>query len=849
MERVSEQAPLCALTGPDGSGEFIALSGLQLEHVLSVEIYRELVGLTHSSDFALVVAACQRSWTDLAHTLALLLEAVECFLIAGSIPDEPETAGLRPSIVILAAGRAETRALAEARCSEGLRALRTLIHATLDYAETTEITDADWLERLVAWLATQPTTELLRRYELLGQVPPPADAASPAGSRLALTGQGRHLFPWTPSDDPWRRLLEALCAEEGGGLLVVHARGRRQVPAVCLESATASLIAAEQLANLPVDKRSQLLGAFHPSQSDSLRREALRRVTLLQGPVIEARVHVVTAGESSPALLAIAQASIDDASTGNEGRRGEALFHGGASLEQRCAGCVFAKLPGDNLQLIFGLEEATAIIRTPMPSEWDYPGLSVNHARTAPSRGQPGDDSPLGWNVHRSARKRIAEDRSMRFRHTYIIGQTGTGKSTLLSHMILHDIARGRGVAVLDPHGSLIDQVLGHIPEERIGDVILVDPTDVDYPIGFNVLSIPDTDPLSYRLARDFIIDDLYSFLDRTYDLKRTGGAVFETHFRGMLALLMGDRAPHAPLIPNLMVFRAIYTNPQLRETLTARIRDKDPMLDDFIREIENVTASNEQSMRNIAPYITAKFTRFVSDIALRNMTCQNQAIDMEKVVDEGKILLFHLRKGRFGDQAAGLLASHIVSRVRQMVMRRGPRSNKSPFYLYADEFQIFADQRFAELLAESRKFRLSLTVAHQFVEQLPSDVLRAVLGNVGTTVLFRVGALDADMMEPLFRPTFGRRDLLSLPNFRAYVRSFGCLGDTPFSVDIDPPLSAGSDNVRELACEHSRASYARPRTAVEHEIVETYEAFQQAAPGDEGSNANKLGRELDRLL
>jgi hypothetical protein len=539
---------------------------------------------------------------------------------------------------------------------------------------------------------------------------------------------------------------------------------------------------------------------------------------------------VFLSGSTSPssALVATILQSIDDASV-REGQAGaEILFRGGADIQATISEKIFEPFRQPGLDVLFGPREASAIWRTPMPTEIDLPGIQVNRSRTATLTGLSGNDCPLGVNVHRDLRVPVALDVPSRFRHVYIVGQTGTGKSTLLLHMILHDINKGRGVAVLDPHGTLIDDVLTRFPESRMDDLVLVDASDIERPVGFNILRINENDPLRYRMARDYIIDDIYSYLARTYDEKQTMGPIFETHFRGMLSLLMGLESPKAPLIPNLMVFRALYTNKQLREKLAERLQGKDIMIEDFLKEAGSV--SGEASLTNLAPYITSKFSRFISDMALRNITCQNEILDIGQIIRKGKVLLFNLRKGRFGDVVAGLLASQIVSRIRYEILKAGAGPNSPPFYLYVDEFQTFADEQFGELLAEARKFGLSLTLAHQFAKQLPENVLQAILGNVGTMVVFRTGAGDAELLEPLFTPTIRARDISSLPNFRAYIRPTGLLGQTPFSVEtLLAPQEASAERAAR-ARELSRTRYGRDRATVEQEIMETYHAFNNVS-------------------
>jgi hypothetical protein len=235
---------------------------------------------------------------------------------------------------------------------------------------------------------------------------------------------------------------------------------------------------------------------------------------------------------------------------------------------------------------------------------------------------------------------------------------------------------------------------------------------------------------------------------------------------------------------------------------------------------------AGDASLANIAPYITSKFVRFISDVRLRNITCQPRTLDLEEIVNGRKVLLVNLGRGRFGDYAAGLVASQLVSRFRYEVMKRGSGGTSKPFHLYVDEFQMCADQRFGELLAEARKFGLSITLAHQYARQLPEGVLHAILGNVGTVVAFRVGPHDADLLEPMFAPHFGTRDLASLANYRAYVRSSGSLGTTPFSLETSPPDVPPDDDRADRIRASSRARFGREASEVEEEVAAALEAF-----------------------
>ena len=806
-----------------------------MSRVLSAELFREYAGLSQTSDGSAsgLATQCHNRWIDLADSLAALPEPAELVVVIGSRPDATdESAGV--SVSFLSLGRGSSTAEAGANCAHARLNLWTLLETILDYAELEPIAEKEPLEGAINHLHESHAIEVRRRFEEVrvshgvfvgapvgfeGKRCQPESDEKECSSELQFT----HLYPWVPSDDPWRRLLEALSDDPASAALVIHFRGWSQVPEDCREMASRALVVAERIAAFDVEDRTETVPQL---QAEALQHEALRRLSILEGRVLAARVFITASRPPSSALVATVESCLDDASVRPGQAGADSMFRGGALLIPTASSEILSRLDTPSFDLLFGPREASAILRTPMPSDVELPGLSINRARTARIVGRSGDDAPLGTNVHRGLHLPVCLDGPMRFRHTYVVGQTGTGKSTFLLHMILHDIVNGRGVAVLDAHGTLIEQILLHYPPERRDDLIVVDVTDIECPIGFNVLRIEEEDPLEYRLARDLVIDDLYSYIDRTYDLKHVGGPLFETHFRGMLGLLLGLEKQAPPLIPNLMIFRLLYTNSRLRRTLVERIRNKDLMLDDFIEEAIEVTG--EGSLKNMSPYVTSKFSRFVSDLTLRNMTCQNLTLDFDEVVKGGKVLLFYLGKGHFGDYAAGLLASQIISRIRYVVMKRGARQDARPFYLYADEFQLFADDRFTELLAEARKFKLSLTLAHQYATQIPEKVLQGVLGNVGTTVVFRVGAVDGEFFEPLFKPSFNQRDLSSLPNFRACVRSFGSLGHAPFSVETGSPLTGGNPDQVDALRQRSREKYGRAREVVEKEIELTYEAYKK---------------------
>ncbi|NCJ08077.1 type IV secretion system DNA-binding domain-containing protein [Synechococcales cyanobacterium C] len=854
---------------------YLALGGVYIQQLLSAELFRDLAGYPLRGPAQDIALLCRERWLTLSDAIATLPEPLECFLL---VIGQPNQLMQRSSVIFLAAGRHPDAAPAELACQAACKTLWTLLSSSLDYLELSPLpstpTSSISLQTAIAALQQQHGVELRRRWEQLCVVhgdrpiiepqptprspkmmgfqfgtslasPPPHPIPSPevmgfqTGTSLASPPPQpkpspaqpdpiqdlKHLFAWTPSADSWERLFSALQAEPEGSALVVHLRGGQSPPEHCKLAAREALAAAEQIlktapANLDLTTQTLL-----ELQTSVIRSQSLQRVAILANPVIAARVFISAPHPPSPALLSTVKGCLDAVPT--DPKSTESMFQGGIKVVVADQGDHLAPLTPLTLDLLFSPAEACAFLRTPMPTDSSMGDLPISRARTTPFLGQSGSDYLLGENVHRGERIPVAIEDAMRFRHTYIIGQTGTGKSTLMLQMILHDIEQGRGVGVLDPHGTLIDEVLARYPKHRAKDLVWVDVTDTDYPIGYNLLNIQEKDPVQYQIVRDLVIDELYAYLDQTYELSKTGGPIFESHFRGMLGLLMGIERPPEP--PHLMLLRTLYTNKKFRTFLVERIKDKDIVLEEFIQEALQPSSSSDHNIANISGYITSKFNRFIADRTLRNVICQKRSLDLEDIVASGKVLLFYLGKGRFGEQAAGLLASQIITGLRRVVMKRNSWELHRPFYLYADEFHLFANHRFAELLSEARKFGLSLTLAHQYVQQIPEPILQAILGNVGTTIALRVGAVDGSFLEPIYSPYFNHKDLLSLPNYRAYVRSCGTLGESPFSVSLTPPKPVvNSPQHIEAFRNASRRKYGHPREAVEQEIAAAHQAYKE---------------------
>ncbi len=814
----------------------LCLMGMKLNRILHWELLKER-DLPNSSARSIALL-CHQQWTNLGKALAVSPESIEFLMIVGRQPPLMDSkkplnnSSAKVSICFWVIGRGNNYAAAQKSAQDSFRQFRRSLNSYVDFVQFDMITADSHgdFSMIKNYLKTPHVVELRRKYEdvKVNYCHLPSSNERGFGfqiedEKLSLDNYTKelkinHLSPWIPSEDSWEKLLYMYDQYPNSGALIVHFQTVPKVQTEIQEEAYFNLANAEKLLNTQNEEKWEG-NTIISSQTTVIRDLCLQRLNFLKGSVLAARVFVVSPKPALPETIALISGSIDNSKSGISGEKTENLFCGGVKILPSNAKNIIEPLNNPSLDLLFAPAEVSSILRTPMPSGEQLPDIISVHSRTATMTGTTGNDCILGMNKHRQSSQLVGLDDPLRFRHTYIIGQTGTGKSTLLCQMIMQDIKKGRGVAVLDPHGTLIDDLLEYYPKDRAEDLIIVDVTDTKRPIGFNILCISESDPFEYKLKRDLLIDELFAYLDRTYDLKKTGGPIFESHFRSSMALLLGSE-PQTNRVPNLMIFRALYTNPDLREFLAA-IED-DPVIVDFVKEAERT--GGEASLENLAPYITSKFSRFISDTALRNITCQNRILDIDGIVNEGKVLLFNLGKARFGAQAAGLLSSQIVSRICNAAMKRGTGGN--PFYLYADEFQLFADERFAEILAEARKFNLSVTMAHQYINQLPPTVLSAVLGNVGTIIALRVGAVDAQSLETLFQPTFRQRDLSSLPNFSAYVKSSGILGQIPFSLELLPlPEEKNTAQAMELR-QMSRMKYGKDYRAVEREIMETYNSY-----------------------
>lgn len=464
--------------------------------------------------------------------------------------------------------------------------------------------------------------------------------------------------------------------------------------------------------------------------------------------------------------------------------------------------------------VILNSEELASIFHFPT-SQTEIPKIKYLKTREAPPPANISRDGVLiGWSSFRGESREIRIADEDRRRHLYLIGQTGTGKSNLIANMAGEDIRRGKGVAVIDPHGDLVEHILGLVPPARSEDVIYFDPGDLNRPIGLNMLEYDFNRPEE----KTFIVNEFIGIFDKLYDLKQTGGPMFEQYMRNALFLMMED-AINEPA--TLMEVPRLFSDAEFRRRKLARIHN--PVVIDFW-EKEASKAGGEASLANITPYITSKFNNFTANDYLRPIIGQiKSAFDFRRVMDESKILLVNLSKGRIGDINAGLLGMIFVGKLLKAALSRVDidQEKRRDFYLYIDEFQNFTTDSIAVILAEARKYRLNLILAHQFIAQLTEKIRDAVFGNVGSIVAFRVGAGDAEFLVKQFEPVFKEQDLINLDNFNAYVKLL-VRGETtkPFNIKTLPAERGDSVLITKLK-EMSRLRYGQPRELIESEILQ----------------------------
>ncbi len=475
--------------------------------------------------------------------------------------------------------------------------------------------------------------------------------------------------------------------------------------------------------------------------------------------------------------------------------------------------------------MILGNEELTSLFHFPsVPMQ--APKVKILKAReAAPPADLPADGLILGYNMFRGETREIRMTEEDRRRHLYMIGQTGTGKTTLLENLAVQDIQEGRGVCFIDPHGDTVERMLGLVPRHRAQDVIYFNPGDVAWPLGLNML---EYDPM-FPEQKTFIVNELLGIFDKLYNMQVAGGPIFEQYFRNSTLLVMEDPASGNTLLE----IERVLTDKAFRDLKLSR--SKNIVVNNFWTQIAE-KAGGEASLKDMVPYIASKFDNFIANDIMRPIIAQEKsAFNFREVMDNQKILLVNLSKGRLGDLNSSLIGLIIVGKILMAALSRADMAEEKrrDFYLYIDEFQNVTTNSIATILSEARKYKLDLVIAHQFIGQLKDEIKRAVFGNVGSMASFRIGSEDAEFMAKQYKPTFTEQDLLNVDNRNCYVKLLinGATAQ-PFSMKTYAPQK-GDKEAAEIIKEISRVKYARPREEIEQEIITRHQKPlpQQIAP------------------
>lgn len=431
----------------------------------------------------------------------------------------------------------------------------------------------------------------------------------------------------------------------------------------------------------------------------------------------------------------------------------------------------------------------------------------------------------LGYNVYRGVKKPIRLSTSDRRRHSYIIGQTGTGKSGLLENLALQDMLDGRGFAFVDPHGDSAERLLGMVPKERVEDVIYFNPGDMEHPVGLNLFEFETVD------QRDFLVQEAIAMLYRLYDPGHTGiiGPRYEHWFRNAALTIMSD--------PNGSTFidiPQVFNDDNFAKEKLKHVTDQ-TVLDFWNKEMAQ---TSDYHKSEVLGWFVSKFGAFLSNEMMRNIIGQTKSgFNLREIMDNKKILLVNLSKGKTGELNSQLLGMIFVMKFQAAAMGRAnvPEEQREDFSLYVDEFQNFATDSFESILSEARKYRLNLILANQFMTQLTDKIREAIIGNVGTVISGRIGTTDAELMQKKFAPTFDAEDLTKLPNFETIASvMINNVPSAPFSMSLVPPMGTSNPQLADALRRLSAAKYGTPRQVAEKQI------FDRLRAGDAAKEAKK---------
>lgn len=548
-------------------------------------------------------------------------------------------------------------------------------------------------------------------------------------------------------------------------------------------------------------------------------------------PGYEVLIRVVASSNISQRALAIQSNIVASFALYDSPGKNGFKFTPAKDIEKFVTGYILRMFPPENSKNVMNAVELATLFH--FPDQKNIPTSQLERQASKQVDGPrniPEEGLLLGYNLFRGSKKAIRLDLVDRQRHMYVVGQTGTGKSTFLENLALQDMLNGEGFAFIDPHGDTAEKLLSMVPRERTEDVVYFCPADMDYPLGLNLFEFYSDE------QKDFLIQEGINMLYKLYDPQHQGiiGPRYEHWFRNAALTIMAD-----PAGATFIDIPKVFTDNKYAKQKLAFVKDQ-TVLDFWNKEMAQ---TSDYHKSEVLGWFVSKFGAFLSNEMMRNIIGQTKSsFNLREIMDQKKILIVNLSKGRTGDLNSKLLGMIFVMKFQAAAMSRAniPESERVDFCLYVDEFQNFSTDSFATIMSEARKYHLNLIVANQFTTQLSEEIRDAVFGNMGTIVSFRVGQNDVDSLSKYFQPLFDGDDLLRVPNFNTIVRTLvGGVPTQPFSMSTLPQLGNPNSQLAQALKQLSYAKFGRPKAIVEKEIfsrLATKEDAQQPAFGDPAS-------------
>lgn len=604
-----------------------------------------------------------------------------------------------------------------------------------------------------------------------------------------------------PANPGWRKIAAAIANQKRQG------KGGKKPPAARGMSVLSQIIGVDNSANAkaggesPKDKVSNI----DQSISDSIEEKT-------RYPGFEVLIRVVASSNISQRAQSILSNIVASFSLYDSPGKNGFKYTVAKDMERFVTAYILRFFPAENNKNILNSVELATLFH--FPDRQNIPTSQLDRQESKQVDGPrniPENGLLLGYNLFRGVKKPIRLDLNDRQRHVYVVGQTGTGKSTFLENLALQDMLSGGGFAFVDPHGDTADRLLAMVPKERTEDVVYFSPAETDYPMGLNLFEWQTPD------QKDFLIQEALNMLYKLYDPQHQGimGPRYEHLFRNAALTVMAD-----PEGGTFIDIPKLFRDPNFVKQKLQYVTDQN-VIEFWQKEVPQSQRSNEYG--EVTSWFVSKFGAFLSNEMMRNIIGQTKsAFDLRQVMDEGKILLVNLSKGRTGELNSKLLGMVFVMKFQAAAMSRSniPESERKDFCLYVDEFQNFSTDSFATIMSEARKYHLNLIVANQFTTQLSDEIRDAVFGNMGTIVAFRVGQNDVDILAKYFQPLFEGEDLLRVPNYNTIVRTL--INGVPtqsFSMATMSALGKPNPQLAIALKQLSAAKYGHPRAIVEKEI------------------------------